>query len=146
MSNHQFPRRGSSPHISLNALHNVGGAASMQSWRKVRDWRGSAARFRLDVVDRLVLSGLVALVDDQFAVTASGRKYLGIKQQLIDGAAAPVVGPCYEAPSRPLNIALHRPARPGRIGSMDFASIPSRMADQSIAYKGPGSLSGLVKQ
>lgn len=118
----------------------------MQSWMKVRDWRGPAARFRLDVIDRLVLSGLVVLVGDQCAITPNGSKYLGIKQQEVEGGPAAVAGPRYAAPSRPLNIARHRPASAGRIGAMDFASIPSRMADQSVAYKGPGSLSGLVEQ
>ena len=142
MSNHGFPRRGSSPHICLCALHNIGGTASIQSWMKVRDWRGPVARFRLDVIDRLVLSRLVVLVGDHCSITLSGIKYLGIKQQEVEGGPMTVVGPRYEAPSRPLNIARHRPATAGRIGAMDFASIPSRMADQSIAYKGPGSLSG----
>lgn len=142
MSNHDLPRRGSSPHICLSALNNIGGTASMQALMKVRNWNGPAARFRLDVVDRLALAGLIAIVGEQCAVTPAGRAYLGIKQVQIDGPAAVAAGPRYVAQMRPLNIARHYPVGMIRPGSLDYRDIPSKIGHERVAYRGPVSMAG----
>lgn len=142
MANYELPRRGSAPHLCLSALNNIGGEASIQSVMKVRNWRGSIALFRTDMMERLMRNGLIDLAGDWCAITPAGRKYLGIKIEEAEGPAPALVGPRYVAPIRPLNVARHRAALPMREGALDYMKIPSRMGVESINYKGAACFTG----
>lgn len=137
MSNFELPRRGSSPHLCLSALNNIGGEASIQALMKVRNWKGRIAPFRADVIERLTRCDLIATVGDQCSITVAGRKFLGVKLEEAEGPALVPVGPRYVAPMRPLNVAKHFPPRPLRPEGDDFRAIPSLMAGQRIEYR-PG--------
>lgn len=134
MSNRELPRRDSAPHICLNALNNIGGAATVHALMKVRNWRGPAKRFRSDVIERLLRAGLIFVVGDQCSVTPAGRAYLGAKVEQDEGPAPAVVGPRYVAPMRPLNVAKHFPPRLQREGATDFQGMPSVMGGQRVGY------------
>lgn len=135
MRNFELPRRGSSPHLCLSALNNIGGAASVQALMKVRNWKGKIGPFRDDILERLVRCELLQMVGDHCAVTDAGRKYLGIKLEVAAGPAAEPAGPRYVAPMRPLNRTKHFPPRPLRPEGDAFRAIPSLMADQRIEYR-----------
>lgn len=140
MANHELPRRESSAHVALRALHNMGGEAKIPAWMRVLDWRSKQFFFYRDVVSRLERCGLVAGDDvdgAKIAVTREGRIYLGVPaDELPPKVPAIPVGPPYVAPQRALNLNRHRPAMLVRDGSLDFRSIPSRMANESVPYKG----------
>jgi hypothetical protein len=137
MRNFELPRRGSSPHLCLSALNNIGGTASVQALMKVRNWKGKIAPFCEDILARLVRCELMQLVGDQCAITDAGRKYLGVKLEEAQGPAGEPAGPRYVAPMRPLNRTKHFPPRPLRPEGDEFRAIPSLMADQRIEYR-PG--------
>lgn len=144
MSNFELPRRGSSPHLCLSALNNIGGEASVQALMKVRNWKGKIAPFRADILERLIRCDLLVMAGDQCAITAAGRKYLGVKLEEAQGPAAEPAGPRYVAPMRPLNLAKHFPPRPLRLDGAEYQTIPSRMGEELVAYKGIGTLTGVA--
>lgn len=135
MAKFELPRRGSSPHLCLSALNNIGGEASVQALMKVRNWKGRIAPFRADVLERLTRCDLLLVVGDQCAITPAGRKYLGVKTEEAEGPAPALVGPRYVAPMRPLNVAKHFPPRPQRPEGDEFRAIPSVMAGQRVEYR-----------
>lgn len=134
MANFELPRRGSSPHLFLTALNNIGGEASVQTLMSVRNWKGRIALFRSDILARLTRCDLVVAVNDQVAITNAGRKYLGIKIDGDEGYVGQLPGPRYVPPMRPLNTAKHFPPRPQRPEGDEFRSIPSVMGGQRIEY------------
>lgn len=145
MANFELPRRGSSPHLFLTALNNIGGGASVQTLMSVRNWKGRIALFRSDILARLIRCELVIAVNDQVAITNAGRTYLGIKVESDDDYVGQLPGPRYVAPMRPLNVARHRTAAPMREGALDYMSIPSLMGVESVAYKGAACFTGEVQ-
>jgi hypothetical protein len=134
MSNFELPRRGSSPHLVLTALNNVGGEASIETLMKVRNWNGRLPKFRDDILQHLVRCDLIELSGNWCVITNTGRKYLGIKveeQGYIGIPAAPRI----VQKDRPLNLSRHFPPRPLRPGADDFRSVPSVMGGQRVAYR-----------
>lgn len=139
MANHDLPRKESSAHLALRALHNIGGDAKIPAWMRVLDWRSKQFFFYRDVVARLERCGLVVADSEDgssFSVTSLGRIYLGVPDVLVPKAPAIPAGPRYVAPKRDLNLSRHRPVRLIREGSLDYMNIPSRMGGQPITYKG----------
>lgn len=136
MANFELPRRGSSPHLFLTALNNIGGEASVQTLMSVRNWKGRIALFRADILARLTRCDLVVAVNDQVAITNAGRKYLGVKVEGEEAYVGQLPGPRYAPPMRPLNIARHRAPAPMRDGALDYMNIPSRMGAEVVCYKG----------
>jgi hypothetical protein len=136
MANHELPRRESSRHVALRALHNMGGDGKIPAWMRVLNWKGKQFFFYRDVVAGLERCGLVETEGGECKVTPAGRIYLGVPVDQAPKEPAIPVGPRYVPPQRPLNLNRHRPAMPTRDGAFDFRSIPSRMANESVPYKG----------
>lgn len=144
MANFDYPRKGSSPHLALNALNNLGGEATIQAIMKVRNWRGREKPFQDEVMSRLTRCLLVDVMGGNCIITNAGRKYLGIKVEQENGFVGEPAGPRLVTDKRELNIARHRPTRPIRDGAMDYMNIPSRMGVETVAYKGQIAASSAV--
>lgn len=135
MANREYPRRGSAAALGLMALHNTGGRSMASAWALVLDWKGNAAHFKANIIDRLRICGLVITAGELVEITSDGYRYLGVDVAPVSDAVEMAVGPRYVAPMRPLNVAKHFPPRPQRQGAHDFQSIPSMMAGQRVEYR-----------
>lgn len=144
MANFDMPRAGSAAANALATLYNMGGKGRVSAWLELAGWKQSQLLFCRNVVDRLERCWLIRVEGDVCDVTRAGRDHLGIAPDEPAPVPPVPVGPRYVAPMRPLNVARVRPPRVMRPGSMDFQTIPSRIANQSVAYKGPGGFAGVV--
>lgn len=136
MANHNLPRRESSVHQALQALQNMGGRAHFPRWMAMVGWVGKQQYFCRDVLGRLERAGLVCTDGEYGVVTPDGRAYLGVPEPEFTTTLSVPAGPRYRAPHAPLNARRHQPPRPIRDGSLDFRNIPTRIADERLAYKG----------
>jgi hypothetical protein len=144
MANHEMPRRGSAPANALVTLHSIGGSATLAVWARARLWKGTISQFELNVIERLIRANLVAVREKNYSVTDDGMAYLGFSKDQPEEAPAEPVPSRYVHPIQPLNLARHRPQRVIRAGAMDFRAAPSLIGGQVVAYKGPGSFSGVA--
>lgn len=135
MSNFEYPRKGSSPYLALNALNNMGGEASIQAIMKVRNWKGRVRPFHDEIMSRLTRCLLVDVMGETCVITSAGRKYLGIKVEEENGFVGEPAGPRLVTSKRELDRAKHFPPRPLRPGADDYRSIPSVMGGQRIEYR-----------
>ncbi|KQV78488.1 hypothetical protein ASD15_22000 [Massilia sp. Root351] len=143
MANHQLPRKGSAAANGLVTLHGMGGVAPAVKWQRIAGWKGTGYQFHANVIDRLLLSGLVVVNDIQYIVTDAGLKFLGLKGDHEGEQPGVPAGPRY-APS-PLSRAPRGRSRSPMVireGAFDFRNHPSRIGDERLAYRGPGSFAG----
>ena len=143
MASHELPRKGSAAANGLITLNGMGGVAPAATWRRTAGWKGTAHQFKANVVERLLLSGLISENDIQYVVTAAGRKFLGLTQDADDEQLGVPAGPRH-APSPLSRAPLGRSRSPMviRDGAFDYRDHPSRIGDDRLAYKGPGSFAG----
>lgn len=143
MANHEVPRKGSAAANGLTTLNGMGGVALAGKWRRTAGWKGTDYQFKANVVDRLVLCGLVSENDIQYVVTDDGRKFLGLTREADYEQSGVPAGPRY-APS-PLSRAPRGRSRSPMVireGAFEYRDHPSRIGDERLAYRGPGSLAG----
>lgn len=145
MANHELPRKGSAAADGLIALQGMGGVATLAAWTRAIGWRSSLTQFEISVADRLRRAGLILACKSGLAITDAGYSYLGVK--IVDESVPrKPVGPRYVAPDRPLNVKRMPSPFVMRAGAMDFRSIPSRIGDERIPYKGPTGISGAATE
>jgi hypothetical protein len=143
MHNFELPRRSSTPFLFLRALHNIGSEASVQDLMRVRNWRGKADAFRVDVVERLKRCRLIDVTGDWLVLTKQGLDYLGVAL-VISGPPPEPVGAPYTGAKNPLNLSRHCAPRPIRAGALDYMKLPSRIGVESVAYKGQIAASAIA--
>ena len=147
MANRQLPRKGSAAANGLVTLHGMGGVAPAAKWQRIAGWKGTGYQFHANVIDRLLLSGLIVANDIQYVVTDAGFIFLGVKSDADDGQPGVPVGPRYAPP--PLSRAPRGRSRSPMVirdGAFDYRDHPSRIGDERLAYKGPGSFAGAALQ
>ena len=147
MASHERPRKGSAAANGLVNLHSMGGVAPALKWQRIAGWKGTSFQFGANVINRLLLAGLIAANDIQYVVTDAGLKFLGVKGiEEVEQPGVPV-GPRYAPP--PLSRAPRGRSRSPMVirdGAFDYRDHPSRIGDERLAYKGPGSFAGAALQ
>lgn len=134
MANHELPRRGSAAANGLGVLQGMGGVAPAVSWCRVAGHKGGVQQFHANVIDRLLLAGLVVAEDIQFVVTKAGNRFLGLPSE----AAAEQPGVPVAAPYRPSPMSRaprSRSAMVFREGAFDYRNAPSLMAGERLPYR-----------
>lgn len=147
MANHELPRKASAAANGLVTLHGMGGVAPAATWRRTANWKGTDYQFNANVVERLLLSGLISENDIQYVVTDAGRKFLGLTRDADVAQPGVPAGPRY-APS-PLSRAPRGRSRSPMVireGAFDFRGIPSRIGEELVAYRGPTGFSGASRE
>ncbi len=144
MANFDLPRRGSAPAIALRMLQDLSGTARISAWMAAYGWRMSQLGFCSNMVDRLERAGLISVEADLCTVTKEGRQFLGVTDDFSPAPPPVPVGPRYVPPMRPLTLAKHFPPRLHRPDGTEYQTIPSRMGEERIAYKGIGTLTGVA--
>jgi hypothetical protein len=129
-------RSGTKTNMALMKLYALAGAATLIEWRKALKWNQPAGLFDTEVIFPLVQHGMVFRRRDNWYITDSGKRAIGIDPDVSCGGGEIVPPPAAPATYRP---PLSRPSLlrtiPIRDGALDFLDIPSRHGDQSIPHR-----------
>lgn len=132
MSKMKPPVPGSGSYLALVHLEKMGGVATIESLMLQLLWTETPGQFQRLVIGPLDRRGLVLCRDEQLSLTAVGTKLLNPAAD-VSAMAAPAGS--FVSPARPLT-SRHRPRvailRPG---ALDYRGIPSRLADQQVAFR-----------
>lgn len=132
MSKMKPPVPGSGSYLALVHLEKMGGIATIESLMLQLLWTETPGQFQRLVIGPVDRRGLVLRRDEQLRLTHVGAKLLNPAAD-VSSLAAPAGS--YIPPMRPLS-SVNRPRfailRPG---ALDYRGIPSRLADQQVAFR-----------
>lgn len=136
------PREGSRAYIALTNIHLAGGRGDLSAWLMACNWGGSIREFELVVIERLKFLQMIAVDGDNYAITARGLGHLRVDAAAPAVDAPVVAGPRLFVGDRTLSRKNMVRMPLTREGAHDYASIPSRMGDQSVPHLAAGTLIG----
>lgn len=132
MSKMKPPVPGSGSYLALVHLEKMGGTATIAGLLLQLLWAETPGKFQRLVIGPLERRGLVLRRDEQLSLTAVGAKLLN---PAADASALAAPAGSFVPPARPLSsrnrprVAILRP------GALDYRGIPSRLADQQVAFR-----------
>ncbi len=138
MSKHELPRRGSRPANGLSALLSLGGRAAIATLYRVAGKSITRTSFDVLVIEQLIFYGLIEKDGADVELTDAGRAYLGVAKSTeawVGKLPEPRTGNGFK-PLRARSAMVFRP------GAFDFRALPSIVAGEEVAYKGPTSFAG----
>lgn len=147
-----YPQEGSRAYGALKSFRLAGGCGELSDWKSACQRSGSIREdHQITDLLRLLDLELMDVDDDMYAITPRGLAFIRVDVAVVVVDAPAVVAPVRAAPrtpppDRPL-AHKHMVRMPlTREGAHDYASIPSRMGNQSVPHLAAGTLIGGEKR
>ena len=144
-----YPQEGSRAYRALKSFRQAGGRGDLSAWKGASERVGST-REDLQIKDllRCLELELVDIDGDSYAMTPRGVAFIRVDVDVDEPEPEPPIPAASRtfAPDRTLSRKYMVRMPLTREGAHDYASIPSRMGDQSVPHLAAGTLIGGEKR